>query len=124
MPTIKLNANGDVILKNGSPSCTCCGPCSPDVLTVYVEYYQDTLPSPTTSYFTLTGSLNAGLFEDEDGNLLRWNGPSESPNNDQWVFVPVDFPIEHTNPLLTRCDPEGVLSFETFTATISFTPLP
>jgi hypothetical protein len=94
------------------------------VTTVYVESYQDTSPSPTITYLTLTGSLNAGLFDDVDGNILRWNGPLEIPYNDQWVFIPVDFPVEHTNPLLVRCDPQGVLTFETYYATVSFLPLP
>jgi len=124
MPTIRLNSNGDVILKNGSPSCACCSPCSPDVFTVYVEYYQDTSPSPTTTYMTLTGSLNTGLFSDDDGNVLQWNGPLEVPYNDQWVFIPIDFPVEHTNALLPRCDPQGVFTFETYYATVSFTELP
>jgi hypothetical protein len=38
MPTIKLNAAGKVITKNGKPSCTCCCVCD---FTIYAELVYD-----------------------------------------------------------------------------------
>jgi len=119
MPPIKLNSSGSVILKNGSPSCTCCEVCVPDVNTVYVEYTEDPYGIPEVAYFTLTGGLNAGLFEGS-GAELRW-----SSDDGQWAFLPPGDVVPGLGPIIERCDPQGVYSLTTlWTATVSFTPLP
>lgn len=119
MPTLKLSSAGSVILKNGSPSCTCCGPCSPDVDTVYVEYTEDPYGLPETAYFTLTGSLNAGLFEGS-GAELRW-----VEEDGQWAFTPPGDVVPGLGPIIERCDPQGIYELMTlWIATVSFTPLP
>lgn len=50
MPTIKLNAAGKVITKNGKPSCTCCCVCD---FTIYAELVYDTV---------FTGIVNKAKF--------------------------------------------------------------
>lgn len=66
MATIKLNSGGEVILRGGLPSCTCCG------TTLYIEHIENPLagyggqnPDPfgpeVTSYFTMAGTVGAGF---------------------------------------------------------------
>ena len=57
MAVIKLNSGGQVILRGGLPSCTCCG------LTLYVEHIEYYLiyPSSVVSYFEMTGTVGAGF---------------------------------------------------------------
>ena len=60
MAVIKLNSGGQVILRGGLPSCTCCG-------TILYVYYRE-FPTPYTSYLdailtllTMTGTVGAGF---------------------------------------------------------------
>jgi hypothetical protein len=123
MPTIRINSSGSVILKNGSPSCTCCEVCVPDVNTVYVEYMEDPYGFPSVAYFELSGSLNVGTFEGS-GAALIYNGPDETPDLDQWVFVPPGDPFG-SGSNVPRCDPQGSYNLGTlWIANVSFTPLP
>ena len=85
MPTIKLNTGGDVILKGGLPSCTCCGPCTSGDITVYFEYYDNA--GPTITYFDMTGDLNDGLFSGTGtggASTLEWRDDLSPP---RWVFT-------------------------------------
>ncbi len=121
MPTIKVTSEGKIILKDGKPSCTCCGPCSPDVMTVYVEYIEDPEGYPVTSYFELLGSLNDGLFGPDAGYSLEWDDGLA-----QWTFTDPAYGLG-IGPGSSRCDPETYYSNDPvvqYYATVSFTPLP
>lgn len=127
MATIKLTAGGSVVLKGGKPSCTCCGPCSPDVATVYVEYTDDPLGSPTVSYFEMTGGLNAGLFEGTAPTGYCYLQP-ETEGSDQWVFFDSVYGQAYALGSF-RCDPQGDYEDNDGTpseyfVTVSFTALP
>lgn len=126
MPTIKTTAAGLIITKGGKPSCSCCGPCSPDVTTVYVEHVIDPLGSPEVTYVTLTGSLNAGTFigAGPSGLLeLIWGGISSG-----WYIQDGTIGTVPENTALTRrCNPQGLYdgsAYGMLEATVSFTPLP
>ena len=123
MPTIKLTSSGLVILKSGLPSCTCCGTCSPDVTTVYVEYISDPFGTPTITYFAMTGGLNAGLFTGTGPNgaaTLTWTDFGGGVI--YWLY---DDPFTAAQALDVRCDPQGSFVTGSFdNVTLSFTPLP
>jgi hypothetical protein len=61
---IKLNSSGEVILRGGLPSCTCCG--------IYVEHIEYYLihPSSVVSYFTMTGTVGAGFTGTGPGGVF------------------------------------------------------
>jgi hypothetical protein len=124
MPPIKLNSSGVVILKNGSPSCTCCGcdQCDPATISVNWEWINtDPDPDETDSgtasltispatVATFDDELNYGVPEGScivvapftfgiiSGNLI-WSGFSES-----WS---IDATQGSEDPT-TRCNPSGV----------------
>ena len=112
MAVIKLNASGQVILRGGLPSCTCCG-----YPTLYVEYtrytsvddgYGNMSRVGTTSYGTMTrsgpGSEYEEYFPDGGGGFyvistLGWNSSAG-----QWQFNSLNFgaalgPSDITNPV-------------------------
>lgn len=127
---IKLNASGEVILRDGMPSCTCCGVCSPDVTTVYAEYVDDPLGTPSTSYIELTGGLNAGLFEGSGPNGTISLQTTEYPDYgwDYGWFI-TDPVYGESVAGTTRCDPTGSYIDgdgveNEYAVTISFTALP
>lgn len=123
MPSIKLTPGGSaVLLKSGNPTCTCCGPCDPDIDTLYIEYQND---DASFSYYTLTGSLNAGSFTGSGtyGPLsLTWD-----EGTSLWVLDDSNhtYIIPGTDPQ-DRCDAEqGYFFPHTGTACVtSYTPLP
>lgn len=107
---------------NGSTTNPCCDPCSPDATTIYVEYVQyiESPPSIAVSYFSLTGSLNAGLFEGGSGAELRWNA-----GDGQWALIPPGEAVPGIGMITDRCNPEGEYSLPPlWSATVSFSPLP
>ena len=69
MAVIKLNSGGQVILRGGLPSCTCCGG---GETTLYVEYLDFYLiyPSYVISYFTMTGTNGAGFTGTGPGGVF------------------------------------------------------
>lgn len=124
MATIKLSSAGSVILKNGSPSCACCGCEQCDPATVDVDWqWINTDPDPDemdsgTATLTISPAtaasaddeLNYGVPEGSciviapftfgiiSGNLI-WNGFNEG-----WS---IDGILGSEDPT-TRCDPSGV----------------
>ena len=127
---IKLTAEGLVILKAGLPSCTCCDgggdPCDPNVTTIYVEYIEDPLGTPTTTYFELTGGLNEGLFSGTGPNGtvdLEWD--TTAPGT--WFLSDI---LGGAVPAVAdRCDPTGFYADSDspdneWYMTLSFTSLP
>jgi hypothetical protein len=66
MAVIKLNSGGQVILRGGLPSCTCCG------TTLYVEHIEYYLihPSSVVSYFEMTGTVGAGFTGTGPGGVF------------------------------------------------------
>jgi len=66
MAVIKLNSGGQVILRGGLPSCTCCG------TTLYVEHLEYYLihPSSVVSYFEMTGTVGAGFTGTGPGGVF------------------------------------------------------
>lgn len=66
MAVIKLNSGGQVILRGGLPSCTCCG------LTLYVEHldFYSIYPSYVISYFTMTGTVGSGFTGTGPGGVF------------------------------------------------------
>jgi len=123
MPTIKTTSSGLIVTIDGLPSCVCCGPCSPDVVTLYVEYQND---DASFSYYELSGSLNAGFFTGVGtyGALnMTWD-----EINELWVF---DDDGHHATIIPNavydqRCDAEQICFFPATgtSVMISFTPLP
>lgn len=117
---IKLNPEGKVILRNGKPSCACCG------TTLYVEYVLAPWNGGDVSYFTLTGSVSSGF---------TGTGPSGeftlvyNVALNRWDFTDPVYGLgsEGTG---TPDDPTGYyLPFPytfmpDYTATVSLTPLP
>ena len=77
MAVIKLNASGQVILRGGLPSCTCCG-----YPALYVEHFENPaigyVPGPNPdpfgpeviSYFTMTGSVETGFTGTGPGGVF------------------------------------------------------
>lgn len=116
MPTIRRTAENKIITKDGKPSCGCCGPCTPDVLTVYVEQ------SVGPVYFEMDGSLNVGTFlSDPAGFSIEWIGG-------EWVMSQLGIDFEPLQDNTIRCDPQGIYRLEvddtTLDFTVSFSPLP
>ena len=123
---IKITAGGKIITKGGLPSCTCCGPCSPDVTTVYVEYVDDPLGTPSVGYFEMTGSLNAEEFTGGVSGTATLR--TETPGSDQWIFDDPSYGQAYGLGTF-RCDPQGEYSDadgveNEYSVTVSFTPLP
>ena len=60
---IKLNSSGEVILRDGLPSCTCCE------TTIYVEHIDHIIdyPASVTSYFTMTSTDDLTDFGGMEG---------------------------------------------------------
>lgn len=125
MPTIKLTTGGSVVLKGGKPSCTCCGPCSPNATTVYIEYNNDPLGSPVVTYFEMTGSLNTGYFAGAGPNgtcTLEWLEIGE-----YWQFICAGNGEGFGGPTPVRCNPGDDTYREAtdlYEAIASLTPLP
>ena len=121
---IKITAGGKIITKGGLPSCTCCGPCSPNVTTIYMEHVVDPGGSNTVTYITLTGSLNDGTFTGTGpgGTIsVSWDTISEEWDVADDTYGTVADYLQTPN----RCDPDGVYTEDgTYEVTISFTPLP
>lgn len=68
MAVIKLNSSGQVILRGGLPSCTCCGG-GPTLYVEHIEYYL-MHPSSVVSYFEMTGTFGAGFTGTGPGGVF------------------------------------------------------
>jgi len=95
------------------------------VTTLYVEYIDDSLGIPSVGYFEMIGSLNAEEFTGGISGTATLH--TETPGSDQWVFTDPTYGDAYAVGTL-RCDPQGfyedVDGLYTFSATVSFTPLP
>ncbi len=120
---IKTTTSGLVITRGGLPSCTCCGLCSPEVTTVYVEELNTTTSAVT--YYTLTGSLNDGFFTglNSESLIVRldwlldyyWGCTVDAGDEIVPSFEP------------PRCDPQAVYEAsgdDLYYLTVSFLSLP
>ena len=94
------------------------GPCDPNITLYYVRYTE----SSSTSYFTVTGSLNSGVFSGTSPNgafTLTWN-----PGTGDWevsdAVIGTLTPVGNT----LRCDPEETYGVVDPEVEISATPLP
>ena len=113
MAVIKLNSSGQVILRGGLPSCTCCD------VTLYVEQFE--YPFGPTTYFTLTGTVGTGFTgTDPDGAVTLIYDPIRHGYGG-WVYTSAGGerggPTDITNP--TGFYEEGY-----YISQVSYTPLP
>ena len=115
MAVIKLNSSGQVILRGGLPSCTCCD------ITLYVEQFE--YPFGPTTYFTLTGTVGTGFTgTDPDGAVTLIYDPIRfGPTSGGWVYTSAggerDGPTDITNPT-------GFYEDAYYISQVSYTPLP
>lgn len=116
MATIKLTTSGSVILKDGSPSCTCCN-CVPDVNTVYIEVIDNSGSPAVAIYYEMTGTLNPGAFSFGD-DFLTWNATTLV-----WDYTSQSYGNQNAVSSLI-CDPSSTFTIGGFDITISLTPLP
>jgi hypothetical protein len=129
MPTIKLNSGGQVILRGGLPSCTCCG------TTLYVEHIEYYLihPDSVVSYFEMTGTVGAGFTGTGPGGTFtlvydvvagRWfmtdpvYGISDSLGGSTDPAAPAAYPFYYDADRFT------VRQYPDYMAYVSLTPLP
>ena len=128
MAVIKLNASGQVILRGGLPSCTCCG------TTLYVEHrefpYEETAyEDAVVSRFSMVGTVGAGFTGDGPGGEFTL---VYSVGIGEWVMTDPVYGVSQTsfgtsptnplNPSGTYYDASFWAGFGQYIATVSLTP--
>ena len=125
MAVIKLNASGQVILRGGLPSCTCCG------TTLYVEHLKYYLihPSSVVTRFEMTGTVGAGFTGAGPGGTftLAYDiGAAKWFMTDPVFGISASFiggSADPAAPAGTYYDAD-VTIYPDYAATVSLTPLP
>jgi hypothetical protein len=116
MATIKTSG-GKIITKGGKPSCTCCGPCSPNLKFLY-GFFSNGDPEDD-EYYVFEGSLNSGLFTEVGGD-----GEVANSGGSSWSIMLKGISEWQTLSSTSRCDPSADYGIDqgSFSLVISLTP--